>query len=233
MQRYRKTALSVTTLIVIVALVLAWHRFWPGPRRVNGGLFELHKVLTAQAGVIWRARFSPDGTLIVSASTDGTAKVWTTDGTIVQDLKHPSGVTAADFSPDGRTVATTSYDGVLRIWNLEDGSLTSTITAGSNTLWCLAFSPDGKTIASAGEDRVVSLWNVADGTLIRTLAGHRLNVWAVAFQSGWEDTRQWQLRPNRNTLECRGWNAVARVCRTQVRYRGRQFQPGWYGGRER
>lgn len=181
MKRYRKTALSVTTLIVIVALALAWHRFWPGPRRVDGGIFELHKVMTAQAGFFWRARFSPDGTLIVSASTDGTAKVWTTDGTIVQDLKHPSGVTDADFSPDGRTVATTSYDGMLRIWNLEDGSLTSTITAGSNTLWCLAFSPDGKTIASAGEDRVVSLWNVADGTLIRTLAGHRLNVWAVAF----------------------------------------------------
>ena len=117
----------------------------------------------------------------MSASTDGTAKVWTTDGTIVQDLKHPAGVTAADFSPDGRTVATTSYDGMLRIWNLEGGSLTRTITAGSNTLWCLAFSPDGKTVASAGEDRVVSLWNVADGTLIRTLAGHRLNIWAVAF----------------------------------------------------
>jgi WD40 repeat protein len=181
MKRYRKTTLSITTFIVVVACVLAWHRFWPGPRRVNGGVFELQKVLTAQAGIVWRARFSPDGTRIVSASTDGFAKVWTTGATIVQNLKHPSGVTAAAFSPEGRTVGTTSYDGMLRIWNVEDGSLARTITAGSKTLWCLAFSPDGKMIASAGEDRVVSLWNVADGTLLRTLAGHRLTIWAVAF----------------------------------------------------
>lgn len=181
MQRYRKTTLAATLLIVVVALTLAWHRFWPGPRRVNSGIFELRQVLTAQSGFIWRVRFSPDGALIVSASTDGTAVVWTTDGTIVQELKHPAGVTAAAFSPDGRTVATTSYDGLLRIWNLEDGSLARTITAGSTTLWCLAFSPDGRTIASAGEDRVVSIWNVADGTLIRTLAGHHRNIWAVAF----------------------------------------------------
>lgn len=181
MKRYRKTTLSVTTLIVIVALALAWHRFWPGPRRVTGGIFELHKVLSSQAGFIWRARFSPDGTMIVSASTDGTARVWTTDGRIVQDLIHPSGVTAADFSPDGKTIATTSYDGRLRIWNLGDGSLARTIAAGPHTLWCLAFSPDGKFIASAGEDSVVHLWNAADGTPIRTFAGHRLNIWALAF----------------------------------------------------
>src|SRR6267154_483459 len=111
MKRYRKTVVAVATLIAVTVVVLAWHRFWPGPARVDSGIFALHKVLTAQHGFIWRARFSPDGTLIVSASTDGTAKVWTTSGTIVQDLKHPAGVTSAVFSPDGTTVATTSYDG--------------------------------------------------------------------------------------------------------------------------
>src|SRR6185436_10741462 len=116
--KYRKTLLAVTGLIVVVALALAWHRFWPGPRRVHGGFFGLDKVLTDQAGVPLRARFSPDGTQIVSASTGATATVWTTDGAVVQTLKHPHGVTAADFSPDGKSIATTSYDGVLRIWNL-------------------------------------------------------------------------------------------------------------------
>jgi WD40 repeat protein len=180
MKRHRKM-LAVAMPILAVALALAWHRFWPGPRRVHGGIFQLHKVLTDQGGVIWRARFSPDGTLIVTACTDGSATVWTTDGTIVRTLKHPHGVTAAAFGPDGGSVATTSYDGMLRIWSLEDGGLNRSMTRGANTLWCIAFSPDGKTIASAGEDRVVSLWNVADGTLLRTLAGHRLNIWAVAF----------------------------------------------------
>lgn len=181
MIRHKKSVSAVAALVLLSASILAWHRFWPGPRRVGGGIFKLQRVLTAQAGVIWGARFNPDATLIVSASTDGVARVWRVDGTVVHELKHPSGVTDAEFSPDGRVVATTSYDGSLRIWNVEDGSLARTINAGSKTLWCLAFSPDGTMIASAGEARAVQLWNVADGTLIRTLSGHSRNVWAVAF----------------------------------------------------
>jgi WD40 repeat protein len=181
MKPRRKIALAVTLLFAGVASVLAWHRFWPGPRRVDSGLFRLARVLTAQGGVIWQARFSPDGTLIVTASTDGTAMVWKTDGTVVRTLRHPWGVTDAAFSPDGKTVATTSYDGVLRIWDVASGSLVRTLTASASTLWCLAFSPDGQTIAGAGEDRVVYLWTAADGALLRKFVGHRLNVWAVAF----------------------------------------------------
>lgn len=177
---------ALTLLCASVASVLTWHRFWPGPRRVDGGIFELRKVLTAQQGVIWKARFSPDGALIVSASTDGTAAVWKNDGTLLSELRHPAGVTAADFSPDGKTVATTSYDGVLRTWDVASGSIVRTLTAGPNTLWCLAFSPDGRTMAGAGEDRVVYLWNLEDGALLRTFVGHRLNIWAVAFSKDGE-----------------------------------------------
>jgi WD40 repeat protein len=181
MKSYRKIVLAVIILFAGVASVLAWHRFWPGPRRVDGGIFQLRKVLTDQHGVIWKAQFSPDGTLIVSASTDGTAMVWKADGTFVRELRHPLGVTDAAFSPDGATIATTSYDGALRIWNVASGSLVRTLTASGKTLWCLAFSPDGHTIAGAGEDRVVYLWNAEDGALIRRLVGHGLNVWSVAF----------------------------------------------------
>lgn len=186
MKPYRKIVLAVTLLFAGVGSLLAWHRFWPGPGRVDSGIFRLGKVLTAQEGVIWQARFSPDGALIVTASTDGTAMVWKTDGTAIRRLRHPMGVTDAAFSPDGKSVATTSYDGVLRIWNVASGSLVRTVTASASTLWCLAFSPDGRTIAGAGEDRVVYLWNAEDGALIRTFAGHRLNVWAVAFSQDGE-----------------------------------------------
>lgn len=186
MKRYRKIVLAVTILFAAVASLLAWHRFWPGPRTVDSGIFRLRKVLTAQDGVIWKAQFSPDGALIVTASTDGTAMVWKTDGTVVRELRHPMGVTNAVFSPDAKTVATTSYDGALRVWNVASGSLVRTLTASANTLWCVAFSPDGRTLAGAGEDRVVYLWNAEDGALIRKLVGHHLNIWAVAFSNGGE-----------------------------------------------
>ena len=162
MIRYRKTAVSVAGLLLLGTAILAWHRFWPGPRRVDGGIFKLRKVLTTRAGDIWRARFNNDRSLIVTASTDGTAKVWRRDGTIVRELKHPIGVTSADFSPDGTIVATSSYDGRLRIWDVATGR--SPYLPASATHAVVPRVQSGRALdRGAGEDRVVHLWNARTG----------------------------------------------------------------------
>jgi WD40 repeat protein len=64
--------------------------------------------------------FSLDGTRFVTAGTDGTARVWRSDGTgepIV--LKgHEGKVIDAFFSPDGKHVVTAGADGTTRIWRI-------------------------------------------------------------------------------------------------------------------
>ena len=64
-----------------------------------------------------RARFSPDGTRIVTASADGT-RLWDSDGTM-RDLliAHRRYMLSATFSPDGEHVLTTGGDGTARIWS--------------------------------------------------------------------------------------------------------------------
>ncbi len=69
--------------------------------------------------IVW-AEFSSDGTRVVSASKDKTARVWrAADGKPVMVLKgHERIVTCARFSPSGDRVLTCSTDGTARIWEL-------------------------------------------------------------------------------------------------------------------
>jgi WD40 repeat protein len=64
--------------------------------------------------------FSPDGTRIVTTSTDHTARVWDgQSGVPLAVLRgHKSAVCRAAFSPDSRRIVTASSDHTARIWDI-------------------------------------------------------------------------------------------------------------------
>ena len=64
------------------------------------------------------ASFGPDGMRIVTASLDGTVRVWDArSGAQLVVLKgHASWYVPASFSPDGSRVLTASPDGTVRVW---------------------------------------------------------------------------------------------------------------------
>ena len=63
------------------------------------------------------AAYSPDGRRIVTASDDGTARVWDAEsGQQMMELKHMFGVNSAAYSPDGRWIVTASWDNTARVW---------------------------------------------------------------------------------------------------------------------
>ena len=70
-------------------------------------------------GRVASAAFSPDGSRIVTASGDGTARIWdaATGKEIVVLRSHDAAVTSAAFSSDGSRIVTASDDKTARIWD--------------------------------------------------------------------------------------------------------------------
>ena len=66
------------------------------------------------------AAFSPDGSRIVTASWDNTARIW--DAATAKEIAvlrgHDYCVSSAAFSPDGSRIVTASEDKTARIWDV-------------------------------------------------------------------------------------------------------------------
>jgi WD40 repeat protein len=75
-------------------------------------------VLKGQEAGVTSGSFSPDGQRLVTASGDGTARVWKADGSgeVVVLRGHKDRVNSASFSPDGQRIITNSEDGTTRVW---------------------------------------------------------------------------------------------------------------------
>jgi WD40 repeat protein/energy-coupling factor transporter ATP-binding protein EcfA2 len=108
--------------------------------------------------------FSPDGRFVVSASRDGTARVWKIDGSglAVTLDRHTDWVRGALFSPaDPSTVVTISEDRTLLVWSLSAVATERQRLALKNRPLSLAFSPDGTRVA-VGSTASVEVLRLAD-----------------------------------------------------------------------
>ena len=127
--------------------------------------------------------FSGDGRRVVTASNDGTARVWNTDGTgsALVLAGHQGEVHSAVFDSLGQRVVTVSTDGTARVWNA-DGTGDALILAGHEKHVVSAeFSPDGQRVVTASRDKTARVWN-ADGTgEAVVLAGHKGHVVSASF----------------------------------------------------
>jgi len=102
------------------------------------------------------ASFSPDGTLLVTASRDHDARIWdVATGRPIHQLQGQFGpVNDARFSPDARWVVTAGPRNAV-LWDARSGTLVTYLRGHKGRVLSAGFDPAGRTIVTGGEDGTV------------------------------------------------------------------------------
>jgi WD40 repeat protein len=128
--------------------------------------------------------WSADGLRIATASADGTARVWDSDGTPLLRLAgHEREVLTVAWSPDSSSLATASSDDTTCVWDAATGELVTTLHNRRGGARSVTWSPDGTHLAVAREDSTVAVYETGTGDERQTLSGHDGLVHAVAWCS--------------------------------------------------
>ena len=108
--------------------------------------------------------FSPDGKLLVSASSDYSARIWEIPSLRLKAVLvgHQDDVEMAVFSPSGQHVTTCSRDHTIKIFDISGKCLT-TLNGHNEDVLSVLWSPDGATLVSSSDDGTVRNWDVAKG----------------------------------------------------------------------
>ncbi|GAB1526840.1 hypothetical protein RhiTH_010012 [Rhizoctonia solani] len=135
-----------------------------------------------------RVAFSPDGSLLVSGSDDGTVLVRDAQtGNCIYDVirGHESRVTSVCFSPNGKYLLSGSWDQTTRMWDSGNGSLIpNSIKRHPSSVICTAFSPDGKHIACGlwNDECPIVVYDASTGeSLPFPFDAHPYSVCSIAF----------------------------------------------------
>jgi WD40 repeat protein/serine/threonine protein kinase len=162
---------------------------WQHAARANLAAWQPYhprlKAVFSHSGPVGHAAFSPDGKRVLTASEDGTARLWdvTTGRPITAPLKHQGPALGAAFSPDGQILFTGGTDRMVRLWDAVTGQQLGPPLQHPSDVLGLAISPDGKTLATGCADGMVHLWDVVTRTrripMFRVRRGSYM--WDLAF----------------------------------------------------
>lgn len=174
---------------------------------------------TGHTAAIFSVACSYVGKTVVSASADGTARIW--DVASAQQLHtlkgHTAEIHSVAVSPDAKFVVTGSADRTVRFWDVNTGQVLTVYLEHTAEVNAVAISLDGQRIATTGNDRIIKVLRAPLGaeirgvkisgeTPMRCLALSRDGRFAAA---GGNDAtvRQWDLTTGRERRKLDGHTA--------------------------
>jgi hypothetical protein len=165
-------------------------------------------------GPVVAASLDRAGERVVTASTDGTARIFSAReigrGRLLHVLRHDGPVNSASFDPSGTRVVSASRDGTVRVWSVADGRRLARLSDRAQARRA-SFSPDGRLVIAAFGDHA-RVWDPATGEDV-VLVGHRGPVLsaALSFDGGLALTagddgtiRVWDSRSGKQLRVLRG-----------------------------
>jgi WD40 repeat protein len=123
-------------------------------------------------GAMNAAVFSPDGSLVATASNGGGVRLFrTTTHQLVYAFKVGA-VTSVVFSSDGRQLLAGTRNKQALVWDTGTGRVLHTLPTGGAVL-AAVFAGGGKNIVTGGVDKTLRIWDTATGDLVRSIPQQR------------------------------------------------------------
>jgi WD40 repeat protein len=176
--RQRLKDANVASAQGIILEVLTSPRFAQGHTSAAISTFQEVRAADSQIAVlyghtdfVYSIFYSPDGTHILTASKDKTARIWdAATGTSLAVLSgHTNTVWFAAYSPDGKRIVTASRDGTARIWDASNGVQLAVLNGHTNSVYTAAYSPDGTRIVTASKDQTARIWDASNAAPLTAL----------------------------------------------------------------
>eukprot|EP00877_Chromochloris_zofingiensis_P012257 jgi/Chrzof1/7285/Cz02g17240.t1 len=141
----------------------------------TGGTLSTYQ-LPGHTDSVVAVEFNSSGSLLASASMDGTARVWnSSSGASVSTLEGPGGgLEWLCWHPKGDVVLAGSEDFTMWMWLAQTAHCMQVFSGHSGPVTAGCFTPDGKTVLSAGGegDSSLRVWNPKTGECTSSIQGH-------------------------------------------------------------
>lgn len=155
-------------------------------RKRFGTIFRRSPTLTrmlSHEGDVRHVAFSPDRSLLLTASDDRHARIWdlATGELRYPPITHGGEVVFGDFSPDGTRFLTASSDRKARVFDTATGRMITDRIQHDYEVHQAVFSPDGRHVGTASSDETARVWDAETGAPVSQPLQHVFAVRQVAF----------------------------------------------------
>ncbi|XP_077997297.1 transcription initiation factor TFIID subunit 5-like [Glandiceps talaboti] len=141
------------------------------------------RTLLGHSGPVYSSSFTPDRTMLLSCSEDGTVRLWSLQMyvNLVCYKGHNYPVWDVQFGPYGYYFVSAGHDKTARLWATENHQPIRIFSGHLSDVDCVRFHPNSNYIATGSSDRTCRLWDVCSGNCVRVLTGHKGPIYNIAF----------------------------------------------------